>query len=1028
MFQLNTGSFEALESAATRALAQLRRRDSLSSTVILSPSGGVLSRLQMRLATALPGYLNLHFLTFYALADRMLAEVASPTDNIAREASLYSEIIRDLLLGQSDVQWLLREDFFKTDQALPKGLPGALAETLRDLRDSGARIVDSLKAALEGHLGSEADKTASALELYARVYEVLQKHHLRTPADQLRRATELAPSSTWLQKQQSIWIYGIYDLTGVQLDFMLSLAKHPNVQLYFPYEENKPAYAYAERLLNDPALVAKVGSKVKLPEPVGMPPAQEIWSCSGAQDEVWLAAKQVLALHAKGFEYSKILLCARTLGPYASIIREVFENHHIPYSMSHEESVGAYPLIKSARQLLVLERDDYPADALLDLFASPYFQPQGAANDSELWSRLIKEAGIVTGWNSWEARLGHWAEKPAPTDFPEARAAASTLLHVLRRLRQDLTGQGTAAWSDHVLSTVTLLSQWLRLPREIMAEESAIWKALLNAVQTLTALDALDKPVSRRHFMEILEEKLDALMVSLAPSNNAGVPVMDVMTSRGLSFDAVIVMGMTEKSFPRLIREDPFLSDRARSALSSALGCRLARKLDGYQEERLLFQLIKRSARQSLIFTYQRSDDEGKALVPSLYLQDLDIPKTGHHHLDRSLNEKWAQVPLEDLTPREVSVSLNKAAVDPAPFYGLLDYDKLRYASLRKSQDALESLRAPLGDRDGATGPLASWPDIRQKGFSADSLKLLAQCPFNYFSSKILKLSPGENTSRQGVVAADASGKLIHLILETFYRRILREKVTMDWMTWGTLLDEACDRCFQSFQDSSVDFYPLAWQATQISIRQKLHRFLKKDIEELRESGFKPTYFEQEIAGYMPELTPPLNAMPFHGRIDRIDLREEAGERAFRVIDYKTGRTSAKGKTHTKILRGEIFQLPVYLSLAKQWLTAMGGREAIPLSAQFYNLADRESAVESPSITPDFWESCGASFSDNISGLITLVEKGIFYIRPNGDNQGYCSWCDYSQICRKEHKPSALRSEYSEARQANDQRLKRTAP
>src|SRR5205807_9472054 len=136
-------------------------------------------------------------------------------------------------------------------------------------------------------------------------------------------------------------------------------------------------------------------------------------------------------------------------------------------------------------------------------------------------------------------------------------------------------------------------------------------------------LDALERPVSEERFLQVLEEKLKSLRLPLITDNTAGVQILDVMTARGLSFEAVFLVGLNEKLFPRLIREDPFLSDAARSVLAGALGSRLGRKMDGYQEEKLLFELAAQSAKNRLHLSCQRSDEEGKALVISLYLHDF---------------------------------------------------------------------------------------------------------------------------------------------------------------------------------------------------------------------------------------------------------------------------------------------------------------------------------------------------------------------------------------------------------------------
>jgi len=186
-------------------------------------------------------------------------------------------------------------------------------------------------------------------------------------------------------------------------------------------------------------------------------------------------------------------------------------------------------------------------------------------------------------------------------------------------------------------------------------------------------------------------------------------------------------------------------------------------------------------------------------------------------------------------------------------------------------------------------------------------------------------------------------------------------------------------------------------------------------------------FFESEVSGKIVELIGDMQAVRFKGRIDRLDIRRSGGKLQFRVVDYKTGRATRKGlKTETAILRGEYLQLPIYLSLAKAWLEKQLKEPAQPMQAAFYNFADWQKGQESPAIGPDFWPAYGRLLSENLAGLVDLVEKGVFYIRPSGPEE-YCGYCRLSTICRKEHKPSAWRSERSEVRRQNDERLKRKA-
>ena len=90
-----------------------------------------------------------------------------------------------------------------------------------------------------------------------------------------------------------------------------------------------------------------------------------------------------------------------------------------------------------------------------------------------------------------------------------------------------------------------------------------------------------------------------------------------------LSFRALFVLGMNEGVFPRTIREDAFLRDRDREVLERDLGYKVNQKLTAFDEEKLLFTLLVGAARERLYCSFQRADDDGRALAPSWYIGEL---------------------------------------------------------------------------------------------------------------------------------------------------------------------------------------------------------------------------------------------------------------------------------------------------------------------------------------------------------------------------------------------------------------------
>jgi hypothetical protein len=87
--------------------------------------------------------------------------------------------------------------------------------------------------------------------------------------------------------------------------------------------------------------------------------------------------------------------------------------------------------------------------------------------------------------------------------------------------------------------------------------------------------------------------------------SKSGVQVLDAMAARGIPFRRLIVLGLNERVFPRFIIEDPFVRDAVRSRIATRLGPRLP-SVEGLRRERLLFTLLKESARSGCPFLADR--------------------------------------------------------------------------------------------------------------------------------------------------------------------------------------------------------------------------------------------------------------------------------------------------------------------------------------------------------------------------------------------------------------------------------------
>lgn len=926
MYRLTTAPFRALEAQWIADLAAARAKDPFASLLVLIPTGRLRTHLQRQWVREHRGLLNVHVLTLYGLAERILLDPPAPEGRVLVEPALDRELIRDLLEGRTAVPFQLRGAFLGAGEHISRGLPGALAGTLKDLRDAGADVTHALKAALEGHFGPEGGTAAPTLELYAHVYSVFRKLGLRTTADVLRAAAERAATSRFVRTQHTVFLYGFYDMTGVQLDLALALAGHADAHAYVPTTGVPAADAFAERLLLDPAVA---GKSVRQPLDVPSTPhraAETFTSCSGARDEIWFVAKEIQRLLDDGVEAGDIAVVARTLSPYFSVLRDVFGSHHIPYAASAQEPAGAHPWLKRIRARLE-EADDTP----------------------------------------------------------------------------------TATWSAHAAWAQTLIDPAESDAGALLREQT------LAPLTALAGLDVLGAAVPRRRFIDAWEEKLDALEMPAPINAGAGVQVLDVQQARGLRFKAVFLIGLNEKTFPRLIREDPFLSDAARSGLSQALGARLGRKMDGYQEERFLFELMRQTADAYLYFVWQRSDEEGKALIPSVYVQELlRATKAKPVRLARSLPEKLKQRPAAGLTPKELSYIINRAGADPQALYRALGWNIARFQALLQAHRAAESFRPGILALDGLIADSPTLRRILAKGYSPSGLEDLAACPYQFYAAHVLRIPVPEDPAPGGDIASSALGKLFHRALELYFGH--RD------------LARACDQAVNEFHAAYPQVYAVVLKSSKQLIFNYLSEFLKSDLEELGRSGYALAYAEQSLEGPVAELGADLARVPFRGRVDRIDLKNVDGRWVGRVVDYKSGKARKVAKLENALLQGSFLQLPIYMGLVRTFLTKEKGAETTVESAALRWLRADDSETPAPELWDSFWTTPPAAlFRENMKGLIEIADSGHFYIVSSSGEWGHCSRCHFARVCRKEHMPTRARAEQDPVHRANAERLKRTA-
>lgn len=1057
-----------LENALAGEIRTEREKDLLSPLLVLVPSDALRRRIKMLLATE-HGFrlLNFQVHTFFQLSCILLEEFRDFPATPLRDDTFMEEALRRVMaMQQSPVSFASMME--------NEGTCAALWQSLRDLKDGLVDPEAALEALDEGYF---AQRDEPGLRELFTVYRDVRAHFPEWGAhdygDLDARVEPLVGSAHYLARFSHIYYYGFYDLTQSQLELFRSVGRNFPVTLFYPLIPGHPGWSFAEgfydRHLRGLASAGKVvdltsehprQSGVSMrgifaddrrelrkvaqdrgPGAAGKPARWtfdcRIVSCSGTRDEVLFAAKETLRLvEDEGFDFSQIGVVARVLDPYVSAVKELFRDHGIPFHTTAHEPLMRFNLVKALLLLVDLRVQNFRRAQVIDLLASPYFSVPRSATIAgveprpEVWDVLTRVLRITRGLGEWNRlvryvdagiRLGLVDEaegKPLAVPPEQVRM----LLATVRSLHDRLTGlPSEGSWSELSGRWLEIAHEFIRMGGDAGGAPGAVQQVIEEIFERTAALEAVSARTSLAYFTRSLRKQLARASVPAAEEIGPGVHCLDAMSARGTPFRALFVLGLNEGVFPRTIREDPFLRDRARRVLDADLGCKVSEKLAAYEEEKLLFSLLAGSAREHLYLSYQRSDAAGRGLAPSWYVGEvqraLSCAGTDAEvvSIPRGVRGKERVRPFDDrmwLLPSELAVSHMLRSEDPRALIPLTGALPEMYERGVETIRALEHGGEAADRLDGLTGPLPElWQQLTTRGISPTALETYVRCPFQYFARYALRLERLEQPEALPALEPLEMGKICHEVLRRFYEEAGVRCDSAKPEEWRPLFDRALAGVLADYEREWPTGYPLEWQVAKQDLEDVLLRTVHADLERLAGSHFRPVACERELRTHFGGDWPgEVAGMPVYGRLDRID--HDALNRRLRVVDYKFKR-SRSPQTNEKDLvrsavRGARLQPPVYTLLGAEYARAQRlGIEAV--DAVFYYIAPRWD--DGPLVIQDFpwqvWaESGGAGIRRTIAGILNGIRAGEFFILP-GD---YCDYCEVSEICRKGHAPSLARA------------------
>ncbi|TLY35896.1 MAG: hypothetical protein E6K60_09145 [Nitrospirae bacterium] len=1054
-----------LECRLADEVRSAKRDDPLRPLAILVPSHQLARRVKWLLAVE-EGLtlLDVHVLTFHQLAVKVISDVRPEAMPHAVNPAFREQLLRSLVYRA-----IPGVDVFR-DWTEMHGVWAGVWATIQDLKESGVETSVLMSAIDEGLLGGEdPTRLRAVLHLHDAVLQTDQALGIADESDLAVMAAACAGQSSFLCRMAATYYYGVYDLIQCQVDLFKAVSGASPTTVFFPLVAGNPVYRFAQDFF-DRHMQGLNTEEKGTPAEAGSAPLSSgsfvtemrpqvradcrFVSTGSLEEQVSVAAKEIRRLiEDQDVNPLDIGVVSRSLDPLLPMIRRVFEENRVPFACAAGEPLIHEPLVKTIAQFIGLRASSFQRGAVMDVLASPFCRlvdrlPRGVIPRPDEWDWITRQLCIASGdaenhgfgdWGRLEHYSGRDIELSDDDDGASARLTISreqvkVLSMLVRELHADLTRiPDLAGWNEYAQAFLDLLPKWFDLTTQNAGKtrEQRVQSEIERCLQSVSTLELLGEAVPYLQWYAQVIDVFERSSIPVDDRSTCGVQVLDAMDARGVPFRALFVLNLNEKVFPRSIQEDAFLSDAARDVLARDLGYKMSRKLDGFDEERLLFGLLLRSVSERLYLVYQRADENGRAMIPSGYLMELqrelqgpsaDVPDHGHHWtISRRPTERWASLPYDAtrLTPQEMALNLLLRAGDhPDIGTALLTCVRQRGMAelLEQGLKVVAMLDGPLPALTPYDGLLGMshpyWKMVEEKGVSPTSLERYARCPFQYFASNVLRLTPLPKPESVSELEGRTRGMLCHRVLRALYQRLQiagpQPKVEPDEArAW---LNEEATRVFGEFERSESIGYSFLWQLAKEEIMSLTEGLVLADLEECHDSGYFPALFEVETEGVLDLDGFSSRPLAIHGVLDRVDIKKDGEQFHLRVVDYKytPGKTMRACDKNLALaaIRGLRLQPPLYALMARHLLP---DETAVPQSAAFYFLAPhwKEGSLRRTSLDASCWQGqTGRMIAASVRRIVDGLRAGYYAVLP----ADYCGYCDFAAACRSNHDPTRRRA------------------
>ena len=671
-------------------------------------------------------------------------------------------------------------------------------------------------------------------------------------------------------------------------------------------------------------------------------------------------------IREEGLTYRDIAVVIGDLEGYASYVETEFGQLEIPCFLDRTRGIVLNPMIEYIKSALQLYIRDFSYDTVF------HFLRSGMADISreeidELENYVIRTG--ARGYRTYSRLFTRKTEEMQRGSGQEDTERAEETMERLNRIRQQFADTveilhmapraKAGEYVDHLYDFLeqNQVQQKLLNYQQLFEQEGDLAKAREYAQIYRLVMDLLDQiyellgeeEISLQEFADILEAGFGEITVGTIPQNVDRIVVGDMERTRLKQVKVLFFLGVNDGNIPKNASKGGIISDMDREFLIES-GTEMApspRQQMYIQRLYLYLNMTKPSER--LYLSYAKVNSDGKGIRPSYLidtvrklfpqlaveypqnrsrLEQIEGRQEGARYLAEELRE-YADGTLREEERQDFYLMYRAYEADPE------GRDRLTAAAFRRYKES------------GLSRIVARALYGRQLENSVSRLETYAACACRHFLQYGLSLQEREEF---GFEVSDM-GNVYHAVLENFAGKLAESGRTW-WDFDENFATQAIKEAVEGYAATYGETVLYSSARNEYAIT-RMSRILTRTVltlqQHLKQGSFQPDDYElsfrfaEDLDSIHVDLSEE-EKMHLQGRIDRIDVSEDAEHVYVKVIDYKSGN---KKFDLAALYYGLQLQLVVYMNAAMELESRKHpDKEIVPAALLYYHIDDP--TIETP--------------------------------------------------------------------------------